>query len=468
MATNTAIDQYVAGLQYDPRVLLSVPADGSTQTLPARDRTNTGNGVIVCTNEKSSINKNFSDIVILNTTAGAIFPGALVRANQRLAEGNPDAVTLPRADVKISLDLPGLGEKGTRVVKPKYSDVQTAISEILEYFNSTAAAQGYINSARSFQTVTKAYSSDQLALDLGFSTKWTSGALSSRLSASGSREVTIAVAFFKQVYYTATMDFETGPGSAFAPEVTVNDLARVGLDKDNPPAYVASVDYGRLVMVKMETFSSQLKTDVEGALQQVTSGGEVSGDLKAKYEQITSNSTFTVIALGGNPNEAARISEPKDLKQLPEIIRSGASYSREHPGAPISYTTRFLKDNQLARVGFTTDFNRQECVQYPNGFVKLVHAGAYVAKFTVKWSEPDAAGNYSGKTWESGNKTAGYSITISMPGDARDVKIEAWAATGLVWDPWGEIMSLSVGGPNQKTYKVTGTTLNRSYEVTGP
>jgi len=55
-----------------------------------------------------------------------------------------------------------------------------------------------------------------------------------------------------------------------------------------------------------------------------------------------------------------------------------------------------------------------------------------------------------------------------MPGDARDVKIEAWAATGLVWDPWGEIMSLSVGGPNQKTYKVTGTTLNRSYEVTGP
>jgi len=141
--------------------------------------------------------------------------------------------------------------------------------------------------------------------------------------------------------------------------------------------------------------------------RRVTSGGEVSGDLKAKYEQITSNSTFTVIALGGNPNEAARISEPKDLRPLPEIIRSGAAYSRNHPGAAISYTTRFLKDNQLARVGFTTDFNKQECVQYPNGFVKLVHAGAYVAKFTVKLSEPTPPGATAARHGSQGTRRLG-------------------------------------------------------------
>ena len=116
-------------------------------------------------------------------------------------------------------------------------------------------------------------------------------------------------------------------------------------------------------------------------------------------------------------------------------------------------------------MGFTTDYTETQCVRYPNAFVKFAHAGAYVAKFQVTWVDADAQGNYiQNKDWESGNQTAGYTHQADLPGDAQGVRLQAWAATGLVWDPWGEILNVSLDGPDNKCYRVTGTTLNRSWD----
>jgi thiol-activated cytolysin len=398
-----------------------------------------------------------------------VFPGALLRANSRLAEGKPDPIALPRAPVTLKVDLPGMGKHGTFVVdQPTHSAVQSALDSVLEIWNSTSKSNGYVNKARSFLSVTKAYSSEQLALDLGFSSKWTGGDVSAKLSASSDRESSVAVAYFKQVYYTVVFDTPARPSSLLGDSLELDEIKRV-IDHENPPAYVRSVDYGRLVLVKMETSSSETKSSLEGALNQVISGGvQVGGSVDAKYSNVIGNSTFTVVALGGNPGAAASITQPGDLDKLHELIQSGAVYSRENPGAPISYTVAFLKDNQIATLGFTTDYTEQECVQYNNGFVGLEHAGAYVAKFVVTWEEQDENGDYSEKKWESGKKTAGYTHQVDLPGDARNVKIEGWAATGLAWDPWGMVFSEVEKGPSNRIYKAKGTTLQRKWEKIAP
>jgi hypothetical protein len=102
-------------------------------------------------------------------------------------------------------------------------------------------------------------------------------------------------------------------------------------------------------------------------------------------------------------------------------------------------------------------------------FVKFdTHCG-YIVKFDVTWIERDSAGEYTvQKSWASGEQTSGYSYTLPLPGDARNVHLHAEAKTGLVWSPWGEIFNLMLNGPDNKTYKATGTTLNRTYEVSGP
>ena len=64
----------------------------------------------------------------------------------------------------------------------------------------------------------------------------------------------------------------------------------------------------------------------------------------------------------------------------------------------------------------------------------------------------------------SGEKTAGYSAQVDLPGDARNVRLRAWAATGLIWDKWGEIFNVALEGPDNRTYRAKGTTLHRSWD----
>lgn len=67
--------------------------------------------------------------------------------------------------------------------------------------------------------------------------------------------------------------------------------------------------------------------------------------------------------------------------------------------------------------------------------------------------------------WASGEKTSGFTKQIDIPGDATSVRLSAVAATGLAWDPWGEIMNVTLSRPNNKTYRVYGTTLDRQFDA---
>ncbi|HEY9657079.1 MAG TPA: thiol-activated cytolysin family protein [Allocoleopsis sp.] len=474
-----SLDQYINALDYDPRLLLSLPPVGSTESIPApHQRNSQGNGVVICTLTPASESRDLNDIVILNPGAGVIFPGALVLANQSLAQGTPTPIALPRSPMTISIDLPGLADRrtiqGTGTQEKSTisnSDVQLAINQLLEIWNQNPRSQGYTNVSSSQATVQKAYSSEQIALALGFTGKWAAGNAAMNLNVSSNSTSSSTTAFYKQVYYTVIMDTPPSPGSVFGSSVKPEHLMNSRIDKDNPPAYVRSVSYGRLVMITMTTNYSETEANLEGAMQQaVTASTTIGASLDAKYKKIIENSTFSVVTLGGNPNNTAGITSTLNgldaLPRLSEVIKNGAAYSRENPGTPIAYTVAFLKDNRIATISASTRYIKQECISYPNGFVRIAHSGGYVARFSVTWKEPDSQGAYVvSKRWDSGNQTAGYSQTISLPGDARDIVIRGEAATGLVWSPWGEIMNVQLGGPDNKTYTAKGTTLNRSYAV---
>ncbi len=466
--SNPQIAAYIAGLSYDPRVLLSVEADGSTASLPVKDRQGVDNGVIICTKITHKLTKNLDEVAILSPTAGAIFPGALVAADQALMEGRPTPIGLPRAPAMLSIDLPGLGDASAAVV-PTNSAVQAFRNTKLEQWSTLPVSQGYKNAARSILQVTKSYSSQQVALDLGFNAKWASGSASAQLGVASTTEKSVLVAYFKQVFYTITMDTPTSPDSVFADTVSLGQAQEV-FSSQHPPAYVRSVDYGRILLVKMETSAVDTSVNLKAAFDYATGDTSVGGSVNATYKNIIKNSTFQVVAIGGGAEDSVQMfdgSSDEALKGLRDYIAKGAGYRRDNPGLPVAYTVVFLKDNQFARMGSTAEYTETECVRYNNGFVRFAHDGWYVAKFSVNWTEPDAAGNYTvPKAWASGEQTKGYTASVSLPGDARNVQLYAEAATGLVWSPWGEIFKLTLAGPDNKTYHATGTTLDRSFNVT--
>lgn len=91
-----SLAQYIAGLNYDPRVLLSVVQDGATQTVPVKERTAQSNAVVICTKTRTSLKKNLSEVAILSPSSGVVFPGALVLADENLMEGHPTPIALER------------------------------------------------------------------------------------------------------------------------------------------------------------------------------------------------------------------------------------------------------------------------------------------------------------------------------------------------------------------------------------
>jgi thiol-activated cytolysin len=462
----TTIDSYIRSLTYDPRNLLSVQKDGNTQSLPVKDRQVSGNAVIVCTKKDCSLKKNLNGIAILQPTGGVIFPGALVYADQNLIEGRPTPIALHRGPITLTVDLPGLRDKPVPIPDPTNSSVQAYANEVLEEWNKNPASQGYVNAARSSLQLNTAYTSRQIALDLGFNAAWAGGEVSTKLGLSSNDERSVAMAFYRQVFYSVTMDTPPTPASVFASDVSLDQVSQV-MNNDAVPAYVRSVDYGRILLITMETTALDTKANLEAALNQtITSGVKLGGSVDSKVERIIKNARFSVIALGGGAATAAEFTGgTDDLKLLSDYIKKDATYRRDNPGAPISYTVAYLKDNALAEMGFATDYTQTECIQYPNGYVKLRHDGGFVARWKVSWEEASQEGEYVSRSWSSGEQTAGYAHQVDLPGDARNVNIFAEAATGLAWDPWGDTINVTEDGPTNNTYRIYGTTLGRKHEV---
>jgi len=464
-ATTTPIDDLIYSLEYDPKALLAVTPDGDTSSQPVKSRGTNTTAVIITTKTQHNLSKSLSDVAILRPTAGVVFPGAVVLADQNLMDGQPTPVGLSRGPVTVSVDLPGLQPSEVIVSNPTSSTVQDAVATLIEAWIANPANAGYTNAARSFFDLTSAFTSEQASLNLSVNAKWAQGEASAQLDVTSDGTTSTVMAYYKQVFFTATIDTPARPSSFFAADVDVNELKQQ-ISAEHPPAYVRSVDYGRILMIKMTTSTSETTVDVKAAFKEATDSVSGGGSIDAKYKDILKNSSFQVLALGGGAKSAATFTGADDgLTNMKAYIETGAAFGRDNPGAPISYNVAFMKDNELATMGFTTSYTETDSVVYPNGWIGLWQDGAYVAKFTVTWQGTDAEGN-PGTTqeWDSGEQTVGYSYTLDLPGDASNIHITAQEATGLAWNPWNEAMNTVITGPNNQWYRIYGTTLDAHWD----
>jgi thiol-activated cytolysin len=365
------INAYVSSLQYDADQMLNVQDTGNQDRKQTQlgdpevtDEWVPGVGEKHCVRTRYNLQQNFDKLAIMRPTQGIVWPGALVKGNQSLTDGLPEPVTLARAPITISIDLPGMGTNGVKVVSnPTQSSVQAAIDNALEWWNANAYQDGYVNAASSSFNWSTSYSSEQTGLGVGLNMQWASGEVSSVFNTSTTNETHVVTGAFQQAFYTVTFDTPSSPAAVFDPSVTVED-ARRQMNAGAPPAYIANVTYGRIIAVRMETTYNATTTDIEGAFKYTAGIQQASGTLETTYKQILSNSTFTVVTLGGNAAVATELltGPIASFEGMLKVIQGeNAIYSRSNPGVPVSYTVRYLADNALARLGSTTDYTATEC-----------------------------------------------------------------------------------------------------------
>ncbi len=340
-----AIDAYIRTLPYLPTTPPGVEEGPRTQ--PARE------GEYQCVRQNLSETRQFDRIVAYAANSDSLWPGAIV-AGDSVYTGLFSQIGFERRPLMISVSLENLlGAKSAELAAPSLSNYREAVSHILQAEISGATP------ANIFSEIEEVHSDEQLALALGAEVSWLGSAASIAASFDWSQQETKSryVVKYTQAYYTVDLDAPARPSDFFADAVTLDDVeARVAAG--NPPLYVASVTYGRMVVF---TFESEYSAEEMGAaLEFAYSGGvDVSGDVSVTYKDIISKSKITAFILGGSGGEAARTID--SYPALIEFIKAGGNYSKDSPGAPIAYKLNYMRDNSPGRMSLTTDYELEEC-----------------------------------------------------------------------------------------------------------
>lgn len=452
------ISEYIGTLDYNPNAMLNVQdIDGGslrTELKSSSDREMENNSLIECVQVDYNLKQNADQVAIIRPTQGIIWPGAIVKINEGLLNGMPEPVTLKPAPTTLRIDLPGLGAKGTIIVnEPSNSNTQTEIDNALDWWNNNQYIDGYVNPSNSSYSVATSYSSEQLALDLGLNVKWASGSVSTQFNYTSSSTTKVAMMTFKQVFYTVTIDTPEQPGYVFDPSVNLDHMNST-FNNALVPGYVYSVSYGRIVMFRMTTTESATSSEVEGAMKYSTGLTSVSAELQLKYESILKNSSIEVITIGGNAEVASEAVTAESFGDLEPILTGeNAVYSKNNPGVPIAYTVKFLKDNKIAKMGFTTDYTATECSISRPGRIRVKCSAAYITKFSITYTD----WQYVPRSWSSGNITAGNYSIFEIPGGSTNIVVKAWAVWGA------NIFTKYYDAPEDECFVTRGTTFGTSY-----
>lgn len=162
---------------------------------------------------------------------------------------------------------------------------------------------------------------------------------------------------FTQAYYTVDVDVPGRPSDLFAPEVTVDDLAR-SMGEGNPPMYVQSITFGRRAVLSVE--SDRTSEEVTAALDLTLNALiDASLQLDMHTRSIIDSLEMKVFVLGGAGEAGVKSIEGFD--GLVKYIQEGADYSASSPGAPIAYKLAYL-DNMAAEFAYTTDYAEAKCL----------------------------------------------------------------------------------------------------------
>jgi thiol-activated cytolysin len=317
-------------------------------------------GDYVCSVKRYKAAPGYDEMFLMDPTTDVIYPGAIIKG-ESIPTGEYIPIVADRKPMTISVSLQNIAGSPSRTVEePKLSSVRDALNDIL-----SADVTGATPAKISFE-IENVYSEEQLSLAVQGNYKNSFVDVSASFDFSRQDIRSRLVVKFLQVYYTVDMDLPQNPDDLFEELPSMESLGSTS------PLYVSTVSYGRMVLFTVEsTYSS---TEINTALNAAFSSGVQSGsiDVDAHYQKIIDNSTMKAFILGGSGGSA--VQSVNGIEGIVNFITSGGDYSKDSPGAALSYKLRFLKDNSVANIILASEYNVRQCQRiFSNYEVELWH-----------------------------------------------------------------------------------------------
>jgi len=302
---------------------------------------------------------------ILNFDSGAEYvkPGMLLVGSE-FQKGNLQPIPLERAPIKLSINVPGVTNATVTVAEPNVSNIQQGIATLQAGAEKTAA--GAYAAQLSFEQHT-VQSEEEMAYRVGVAASFNGVFASADFSAKFANENTTqkytVVAKMLQQMYTITFaqdDFATA-ADFFSPSLTMADIKQSEtagyLSKDNPPVFIGSVTYGRMVVFSATSTQVSSAEELETHLQAAGASWSASADIGLAEKSFLSSLDIQVLSVGGDQakvTNAIKSGNWSDLYSDADILSS----------VPLRYTVHALSGTRpIAAIGDTTKFSVADCSQ---------------------------------------------------------------------------------------------------------
>jgi hypothetical protein len=309
-----------------------------------------------CTLRHWTLSRNPESIALFNPDADVLWPGSLLQGKS-YAAGAGALRELPirqRAPLRIFVDLLN-GKSVETVVAPDAASVHQAIGKIIEQAKQSETG---IGGAISFST--KEFSSStQAGLELAGSAKFMKIAeLEADYKSNRTSTQKTVTAYYVQRAYTVSVVAPQTPSALFSQDFTRQQLdeqvqlGRIG--PDNLPVYVASVSYGRMLMMNITAEGST--EDISSYVKAGFSLGKLgaSGSRAAVFKRIQDTLSIKVAGVGS----AASLNDAIKASSVNAYFEEQAKVDGF---VPISFVVRNLGDQSLALVSETTNYTVREC-----------------------------------------------------------------------------------------------------------
>lgn len=288
--------------------------------------------------------------VLYNVNAAVLWPGNLIQGVS-IPSGalSPIPISGPKRQpiqIFMSIVTGSGGDYLENIENPTGSRVFAAMNGIVgQHYGSTPG--------QSALQISRVYNMQHIMFNLNAGYSVPSTDIAGSFNFNWEEEKERIMVKFAQQYYSLAVDPMQDASDVFSPGVRASELIPFTAP-DNPVCYIDSVTFGRLFVFIYESENSEI--DLEGKISAAFQGmNKGSADAEAAYRDVVQNSTIKAYSLGGNAQEALDTST--DFSRLKDYLINGAFLSADSPGAPISYTLRYLKNANPVRLNNTLEYH---------------------------------------------------------------------------------------------------------------
>ena len=341
------IDQYIRSLAPLP----FEPEGNTPGPVTKRPGTTLVDGVPLEISEQIvHMSRQVADFVEISPISDVMWAGAAVTgASVKPGALAPIALSRSPGWITITTDLtaPGARTQSSRLDEPSLRTYVDTLNTLVNDLRPTDSA-----AAMSFR-MERINTLEEAMVSFGLNVKGSGWGVDAKARLDTRLERSTTFGMFSQAYYQVSFTPDGSPPRFFADAVSLEDV-KAYAGPDNPPCYVATVTYGRMLTFLVDSEKSSL--EVKGALH-ATWQAAVSGqaDLEAAVKNTLDRSAITAVIIGGSSGAAGNVIGDPGNNLLP-WIKNQLQVTADLPAAPIQYTVRYLAPpHNLVRVTRTTD-----------------------------------------------------------------------------------------------------------------